>query len=304
MKAILGDHPHVCLTCPQRDGCSRDDCMYGNPPEDRCCGEFGRCEIAESGCVRGGTRDALPHTCIVTSARRSITTSAATSTCASVAGGVSPRATRWKRRGRPSCSSRRAPCWERRCGGSDRPAPGRGGGLEASVVSGSARCRAQGRRSALVGLHLLRGLHHGMPYGCADRGGKERSRLAGQTARTLHVARAGASSRGSADAESGSHRGGGAGEGGRVPLVRRRRQRAADLGRDGSAVGSAREPRGVARGRSLHVPVRGGPDVHSARERDARPLPAGARAHAQGQRRARTTSSATTRTTIVDGLRC
>lgn len=47
MKAILGDHPHVCLTCPQRDGCSRDDCMYGNPPEERCCGEFGRCEIAK-----------------------------------------------------------------------------------------------------------------------------------------------------------------------------------------------------------------------------------------------------------------
>lgn len=47
MKAILGDHPHVCLTCPQRDGCNRDDCMYGNPPEARCCGEFGRCEIAK-----------------------------------------------------------------------------------------------------------------------------------------------------------------------------------------------------------------------------------------------------------------
>jgi predicted molibdopterin-dependent oxidoreductase YjgC len=47
MKAILGDHPHVCLTCPQRDGCSRDDCMYGNPPGERCCGEFGRCEIAK-----------------------------------------------------------------------------------------------------------------------------------------------------------------------------------------------------------------------------------------------------------------
>lgn len=47
MKAILGDHPHVCLTCPQRDGCSRDECMYGNPPVDRCCGEFGRCEIAK-----------------------------------------------------------------------------------------------------------------------------------------------------------------------------------------------------------------------------------------------------------------
>lgn len=47
MKAILGDHPHVCLTCPQRDGCDRIECMYGEPVEARCCGEFGRCEIAK-----------------------------------------------------------------------------------------------------------------------------------------------------------------------------------------------------------------------------------------------------------------
>lgn len=46
MKAILGDHPHVCLTCPARDGCSRDECTYGEPVEARCCAEFGRCEIA------------------------------------------------------------------------------------------------------------------------------------------------------------------------------------------------------------------------------------------------------------------
>ncbi|MHB0978964.1 MAG: 2Fe-2S iron-sulfur cluster-binding protein [Thermoleophilia bacterium] len=47
MKAILGDHPHVCLTCPQRDGCDRIECMYGELVEARCCGEFGRCEIAK-----------------------------------------------------------------------------------------------------------------------------------------------------------------------------------------------------------------------------------------------------------------
>jgi formate dehydrogenase beta subunit len=27
----LGPHPHVCLTCPQRDGCSRTTCSFGNP---------------------------------------------------------------------------------------------------------------------------------------------------------------------------------------------------------------------------------------------------------------------------------
>lgn len=46
LKTILGDHPHVCLTCPQRDGCDRIECVYGEPVEARCCGEFGRCEIA------------------------------------------------------------------------------------------------------------------------------------------------------------------------------------------------------------------------------------------------------------------
>lgn len=53
MEAILGDHPHVCLTCPQRDGCSRVECMYGHPLEDRCCGEFGRCEIAKVAAFAG-----------------------------------------------------------------------------------------------------------------------------------------------------------------------------------------------------------------------------------------------------------
>jgi ferredoxin len=45
MRSILGDHPHVCLVCPARDGCSRDECTYGEPPEARCCDEFGHCEI-------------------------------------------------------------------------------------------------------------------------------------------------------------------------------------------------------------------------------------------------------------------
>lgn len=42
---ILGTHPHVCLTCPQRDGCSRSQCSYGNPPEMRCCSIFASCEL-------------------------------------------------------------------------------------------------------------------------------------------------------------------------------------------------------------------------------------------------------------------
>ncbi len=45
LARILGTHPHVCLTCPQREGCSRTQCSYGNPPETRCCSIFATCEL-------------------------------------------------------------------------------------------------------------------------------------------------------------------------------------------------------------------------------------------------------------------
>ena len=45
LAKILGNHPHVCLTCPQRDGCSRTECSYGNPVETRCCSIFASCEL-------------------------------------------------------------------------------------------------------------------------------------------------------------------------------------------------------------------------------------------------------------------
>ena len=45
LAAILARHPHVCLTCPQREGCSRTQCSYGNPPETRCCSIFSHCEL-------------------------------------------------------------------------------------------------------------------------------------------------------------------------------------------------------------------------------------------------------------------
>ncbi len=45
LAKILGGHPHVCLTCPQREGCSRSQCSYGNPPETRCCTIFATCEL-------------------------------------------------------------------------------------------------------------------------------------------------------------------------------------------------------------------------------------------------------------------
>jgi NADPH-dependent glutamate synthase beta subunit-like oxidoreductase/Pyruvate/2-oxoacid:ferredoxin oxidoreductase delta subunit len=45
LARILGNHPHVCLTCPQRDGCSRTTCSFGNPVEQRCCDIFNSCEL-------------------------------------------------------------------------------------------------------------------------------------------------------------------------------------------------------------------------------------------------------------------
>lgn len=45
LAKILGPHPHVCLTCPQREGCSRTQCSYGNPPDTRCCSIFSSCEL-------------------------------------------------------------------------------------------------------------------------------------------------------------------------------------------------------------------------------------------------------------------
>ena len=47
LAPILARHPHICLTCPDRDGCTRDDCTHGNPTDARCCEEFGRCELGK-----------------------------------------------------------------------------------------------------------------------------------------------------------------------------------------------------------------------------------------------------------------
>jgi predicted molibdopterin-dependent oxidoreductase YjgC len=45
LAALLARHPHVCLSCPDREGCSRDQCVHGNAPEARCCDQLGHCEF-------------------------------------------------------------------------------------------------------------------------------------------------------------------------------------------------------------------------------------------------------------------
>jgi NADPH-dependent glutamate synthase beta subunit-like oxidoreductase/Pyruvate/2-oxoacid:ferredoxin oxidoreductase delta subunit len=45
LTAILARHPHACLTCAQREGCSLEDCSSNVPKEERCCPKFHHCEL-------------------------------------------------------------------------------------------------------------------------------------------------------------------------------------------------------------------------------------------------------------------
>lgn len=42
---ILATHPHACLTCAWREGCSREPCSSNVPVEERCCSRLGDCEL-------------------------------------------------------------------------------------------------------------------------------------------------------------------------------------------------------------------------------------------------------------------
>ncbi len=42
---ILTNHPHACLTCAQQEGCPRTQCSSNVPENERCCEQFGHCEL-------------------------------------------------------------------------------------------------------------------------------------------------------------------------------------------------------------------------------------------------------------------
>jgi NADPH-dependent glutamate synthase beta subunit-like oxidoreductase len=44
---ILERHPHACLTCAQQEGCSRSQCSSNVPENERCCPQFGHCELQD-----------------------------------------------------------------------------------------------------------------------------------------------------------------------------------------------------------------------------------------------------------------
>jgi len=45
LAAILANHPHACLVCAEREGCSREPCSLNVPVDERCCDKFGACEL-------------------------------------------------------------------------------------------------------------------------------------------------------------------------------------------------------------------------------------------------------------------
>lgn len=47
LAEILADHPHACLTCPNREGCDRIACSFNVPVPERCCTKFANCELRQ-----------------------------------------------------------------------------------------------------------------------------------------------------------------------------------------------------------------------------------------------------------------
>jgi len=45
LAAVLANHPHACLTCAEREGCTRDTCSLNVPVEERCCPLLGQCQL-------------------------------------------------------------------------------------------------------------------------------------------------------------------------------------------------------------------------------------------------------------------
>lgn len=45
LSTILATHPHACLMCAQKNGCSRTQCSSNVPENERCCGKLGHCEL-------------------------------------------------------------------------------------------------------------------------------------------------------------------------------------------------------------------------------------------------------------------
>jgi len=45
LMLILAKHPHTCLICAQKEGCTREPCPTNVPVAERCCPKLGNCEL-------------------------------------------------------------------------------------------------------------------------------------------------------------------------------------------------------------------------------------------------------------------
>ncbi len=64
LMRILAKHPHACLICAQKEGCTTEPCSTNVPVEERCCPQFGNCEledIAEYIGIREDTSRYIPQ---------------------------------------------------------------------------------------------------------------------------------------------------------------------------------------------------------------------------------------------------
>ena len=64
IMVLLIKHPHACLTCAQKEGCTTEPCSTNVPLEERCCPQFGNCElenIAEYVGIREDTSRYIPQ---------------------------------------------------------------------------------------------------------------------------------------------------------------------------------------------------------------------------------------------------
>ncbi len=172
---ILSGHPHVCLTCPDLDGCTRDQCTYGYPPDARCCDEFGRCELGKlvayldlRGTTARGVVTVVRKAVLEGRIRREPGLCVGCGRCVAVCD-RSPEAA-----GALEMVSRSLdPAQE----------AGAASGENGTADPGIAYARVRGTPEAgyLTGfrLHVLRAVRHGMPRRGADRAGGRRGSLVG-----------------------------------------------------------------------------------------------------------------------------
>ncbi|RLI84502.1 hypothetical protein DRP07_00955 [Archaeoglobales archaeon] len=64
LSLMLEQHPHECIICPQREGCSRTQCSSNVPENERCCPIFDVCEfrkVVEYVGIKEGTPKYIPR---------------------------------------------------------------------------------------------------------------------------------------------------------------------------------------------------------------------------------------------------